>query len=724
METTRGASESPSIAELAGSIFVASVLAVGAVVVAFAATTTFLRHTETLEAVEWLAAFAIGVPIALAVARRLLDDPALRALVAPAVPPAIFALGAILWFARRAGHGALSLAWLSLILMLGSVIVASRVRAILLAAARRLTSKPWHRGALVVFGGILGIAAFLPAGTLTFGSFLGSLAILAGALLANAGLVRPLTDRRVRIVVAIAVPLVIALLVWDVSFSSIHDHDFFLGPANDVRHGRYMLVDVYSQYGVLVIYFLAAALHFLSFGYGSLMLLLGVLTSVGTLAIYVVLKTATRSIVLAGAGTFVATMSGPIATVGRVTQYPSIGFLRFGITWLIVAALVLAYRRAQGARAPMAAAYVLVGISSIWSFEVAFYSIGTFVVVVTAVALTHGDVRSALRPLALCAGCVIAAIVLLVIATVVGRDTRPHLGGYIDFIRLYSSGGFGTVPVADWSLGYPMCAGYAVSFIAIGVIILRARGSQLAEPSTLVPLVATTTFGALSFTYFLGRSDPNNLTHISPPFVAMIALWTALAGRSWICGRHVVSGAVVLVVLWSGALLTTLQWSALERKGPDSALAAILSPIDGKPSLRHEIQVLRSNPDSNPKSLVVESLVRSTEPSHAPLLVLVEPAVTTEVLIRLDESNVLPIGAPIQDGLVPRRRDALIAQTAHVPCGTRVVTQTAPMPQEQPPEAGKTLLEGVLDELRRHFTFETVASAPGYTLSVLHCSTR
>jgi hypothetical protein len=111
-------------------------------------------------------------------------------------------------------------------------------------------------------------------------------------------------------------------------------------------------------------------------------------------------------------------------------------------------------------------------------------------------------------------------------------------------------------------------------------------------------------------------------------------------------------------------------------------------------------------------------MVRSTEPPRTPLLVLVDPAIATETLIRLDESNVLPISAPIQDGLVARRRDAIISLAAHVPCGTRVVTQTEPMV----PEQGEQLLDGVLAELHRHYTFETVASAGDYSVSVLRCS--
>ena len=66
-------------------------------------------------------------------------------------------------------------------------------------------------------------------------------------------------------------PVLLALLAWDVSFQILTSHqDFYLGPANDLRHGRYMLVDNYSQYGVGVFYFLEAILAPLPFGFGRL----------------------------------------------------------------------------------------------------------------------------------------------------------------------------------------------------------------------------------------------------------------------------------------------------------------------------------------------------------------------------------------------------------------------------------------------------------------------
>ena len=83
------------------------------------------------------------------------------------------------------------------------------------------------------------------------------------------------------------------------------------------------------------------------------------------MTVYAVLRVATRSLVFAGDGArWLVLMSGTIATLYRSTQFPSTGFLRFGVPWLLVCALVLAYRRDRPARVPLLIAYALVGVGS------------------------------------------------------------------------------------------------------------------------------------------------------------------------------------------------------------------------------------------------------------------------------------------------------------------------------------------------------------------------
>jgi hypothetical protein len=128
-------------------------------------------------------------------------------------------------------------------------------------------------------------------------------------------------------------------------------HDYYLGPVNDMAHGRTMLVDIWAQYGVGVYYALLAALSVLPFNHGGLVLLLSTLMAAQYVLVYATLRTAIRSTALVIAAVTAAVMTNIFATIGSYVGYPSAGPLRFGLPYLVVAAAVAAARWPQHARA-------------------------------------------------------------------------------------------------------------------------------------------------------------------------------------------------------------------------------------------------------------------------------------------------------------------------------------------------------------------------------------
>jgi hypothetical protein len=710
--------EAPSPAQLAAAVTVAATLALAGAVVVFALVLLITPHSERLEAIWWLAGFGVVVPVAVLGAGRLLaaaNGPSERAALAAAAPVALLALCGGLALAQAAGS--LPVLLLAAILPFGVLTVLGKRG--LVALAGRPDARTLATAALAV-AGVLGVSAFLPTATHGFDVIVLTPLLLVVAVPTALALYRCALHPAARLALGVLIPLLLALLAWDVSFQVLTSHqDFYLGPANDIRHGRYMLVDDYSQYGVAVIYFLAALLAPLPFGYGTFVLVLGLLSSVLSVAVYAVLRVATRSLAFATLGTFAALVSSSIATIGHSAQYPSTGFLRFGIPWLLVCALVAAYRGDRPARVPLLMAYVLVGVAAVWSFETAFYSFATFAVTVIAAARTfpRGQrLRRAATDLGAGAAAVAIAIAVLITATEIGRGRAPEIGGYLDFLRLYSVAGFGQLPVPGWSLGYLMGALCAASLVATCVLAARGQGGELGRPSTVVPLAAVSTFAAVALTYFLGRSQPNNLTHVAPPFVVMVTLWTALAWRGWARERNPIAGAGLALAGVSVALLITQQLPQLVDKAPDSALAAIIGSASGGRGLGQRVRVLTDLPVVSPRTPGVEALVRRNVPRAAPLLVAVEPSVATETLIRLDRSDVLPIGTPEQDGLPLKRRQTLLRAASSVRCGTYVVTQDAPMTGP-----GRILLTDLVKRLRDEHPFRAVARAGGYRVFRLGC---
>jgi hypothetical protein len=727
-------------ADLAAAVVVGSAGAIGLTLLAFTFVAATLPHTERLEAVEWLSGLVVAAPLGVLLVGRLLaitQAPERRAQLRAAGPLVVALSGATLLAARSAFDAPgppIPLPWSLMALLLPwAIVVASRrrewVRAVDWVSARA-TGHAVAAPAAIAIGGAFCIAAFLPTGWWTRGEIVLALALVATAIASWDALCRVRLSRSAHVALGVLVPAGIALLAWDVAFRPLPDHqDFYLGPANAVQHGGSMLVDVYSQYGVVVIDFLAAILH--PIGYGTFVLTLGVLGSIQLMTVYLVARVGTGSLTAAAATSLIAFIAGPIATIGSVTQYPSVGFLRFGVTWLLVGALVMAYRNDARGKVFTAVAYGLLGLSAVWSFEAAFYSLGTFAAVVVTVGLladARGTrLRAIVRDLALGCLVMVAAVAIFSVATYIASGHRPRPRGYLDYLRLYSSAGFGTLPIPDWSFGYLMGGAYVLSLVAVTAICLYGRGSDLARPSRLVPIVATTAFGMLALTYFVGRSDPNNLTHVAAPFVTMIALWAFVAWRWWQAERAPVALAALLLVVWSACLLFQSNWRGLTIKAPDSALATLAKPLIGQPGLVTTIRTLTSNPVVNTDAAAIEDLVRRTVPPHAPLLIAVDPNLSTEALLRLGRSNVLPISDPNEDALTQARRASLIADAAAVPCGTYVVTQSAELP---PPSAflappggtGSDLIAGVIGELRATRRFEPVdAAGPSYFVSRLPC---
>ncbi|HEY3613193.1 MAG TPA: hypothetical protein VGK92_05780 [Gaiellales bacterium] len=708
----------PPAVTIGAAVVLAAALALSAAIAVFAVVVRVSGHGETLEAVWWLAGFGVVAPLTVGGAGRLLRGAATpqgACLLHARALCALATLAVSLAAARVAGGLPLSL--LVVLAVPAAHVLLRQARLPAIAARLPAGRAEW----IVLSASALALGTCLPASSHDPVILAGVVLLLAFARLAAAPLRRLRPGSRTRVALALLAPLLLALLAWDVSFHALRNHqDFFLGPVNDVRHGRFMLVDDYSQYGVGVIYFLAAVLAPLPFGYGSFVLVLGLLSALLFLTVFAVLRIATRSLAFAAAGTFAAMLASTLATVGRTTQYPSTGFLRFGVPWLLVCALVVAHRRERPARGPLVVAYALVGVSAVWSFETAFYTVATFAVTVVAVAWTGPPgwrLRAALAQLGAAAAAVAIAVAGLAAATELGRGAAPRPSGYLDFLRLYSVKGFGTLPVPGWSLGFLMGALCLLSLSAVGVVLRCARGSALARPSAVVPLVAVSTLAATSLTYFLGRSHPNNLTHVAPAFVVMVVLWSALAWREWQAARQPLARVALVLCALGAAFLTVQESGQIATKTPDSALAALARSATGGRTLPHELRALTREPVAGMQARAVELLVRRSVPRSAPLLIAVEPVDATEALIRLDRSDALPIGAAEQDGLVPKRRALLARAARDVPCGTYVVTQVRPIRLA----FGRELFGGILRTLRQRGSLAPVAAAPGYRVARLSC---
>jgi hypothetical protein len=498
--------------------------------------------SERMETGLWVVAFALALPLGLAVAGRQV-----RAMAA--APPrtagwsvalGTLAIAAAMALRQRSGPGGLEHAALALggALALGvpfGLARASRLRGLLCAA-------PAGSGPLAATLALLLLAApFTPAPVVSPGRLAVTL-LVAGiavvAILATWNVFSRPSIRRSLDAVAIVVLALVVLTTPDVTAGGnranlAHHHDFFLGPVNAVLHGGTMLVDTFSQYGVGVIDALALAFQIVPVGYGGLALIIAFTTTAVYVLTYVTLRAAIDSPVLVACGMAVAVLSNIFLQTESYLTYPSTGALRFGLPYVLIACAVLAARFERWSQPLRILGLATLGVAAVWSLETFVYTAAVYATLSLLEAYGRPGIglRAGSRTLVLRGltglGVAAGAIAAMSLATLLLSGQAPDWGGYLDYVALYSTDGFGQLPVVWFSTG-PV-AGLAIFLSAAGTAWLSRRGG--APHGVLVALAGFTAFAAASFTYYLGRSHPSNLLHLMVPIVALGTLWVRVLLR-------------------------------------------------------------------------------------------------------------------------------------------------------------------------------------------------
>ena len=453
---------------------------------------------------------------------------------------------------------------------------------------------------------ILGACALLGAAVLSFyprslftPERLWLCAVVALLVAAVRGLRLSMSSSRVRRrVIDVCVLTVIVLVVTAVDEHSSalrYDYDFFLGPVNAMRHGHPLLVDTFSQYGVGMFYGLAAAFHAVPLTYGGLQFILGLAYAAEFAVVYAVLRLACRSQLLAVLGLVVALVANLAIAVPYIA-YPSTGPLRFALPWVVILAGTLRARSTEHRRLLDVTMVLTVGVAAVWSAETFVYALAAYAAVMVFTLSQRAESRSQ-RSLVV-AKRIAAAVVAGFVA--VGATSAfmlllagdwPRWTEYLSLVALYAMRGFGSLLIPTWSPGYLVGALYVLSVTAL---LALPRAVRLQHDRTITATAGATAFGAIAFTYFLGRSAPTNLHHVAVPAVVVtcgwwtiatpylraldrVYMWTAVLAASCACASVVASNSndtgrwlgetPLLQVVRSPDATAAKSAAALERRG-------------------------------------------------------------------------------------------------------------------------------------------------------------
>ena len=722
----RPGSGGPARPPIAGELVLAISIVAATATGSCAALVLAFGHTEATEQAGYLAtagAVVAGVAFALPLARRAGD---LLDALAAVNAAALAAIMACTWALAHAGASSAVAA----LVMLGATatLLALDVRWLRrpeALAVLALLRRPWTATA-----GIVALAACLlpfapPAAhdpaKLALAAIVG-VALMAGLAAGRRGMPGP------PLAVDVAFCALLVVLVNDLQYHPdsapandvLHHLNFYVGPVNDALHGRALLVDTFSQYGIGVIYAIAAAYHVTGsqLSYGSFELGIGVLTALWFCAIYLLLRLSTRSQAIAIGAVAVAVMTNVFGSYS-FTSYPMAGVLRFGPPFLVLLVLVIGQRRGS----PQWPALMLAALVSVWSIETFAYTLGAVLAFLACSAwLAGGHARERIAPfgasVARLAAATLAVQCAFALATRLAAGSWPDWGTYLDFLRIYGSGDFGKLLIAPFSSGLAHAGVLFASAAAVIVLTLRGRELQPRTRAQLPVIAALTGFGIVAYTYYLGRSAEGVQAKIGVPTIVLTAVWTDMAIRGARSASRVPRLAFTAIACIVALLLAGSSMSAFVDGWRRTALAALtgrsvtLPPTDPRAllgqtfdeSLRGRVAALIASPIASAyePEQAAQQLVRRYGGRHAPA-VLLGPELTTEVLVRSGRANALPIATPTEDALLPSAFARLSAATARLPPRTVLVTERSALagdPGTPAAELLEVIREGQANYLR------------------------
>ena len=435
-------------------------------------------------------------------------------------------------------------------------------------------------------------------------------------------------------------------------------HDYILGPVNQLLGGGALLVNVpVSQYGVGMLYFLGAWFHLAPIGYGTFGLLDGLLTAIFYMAAYGVLRIAGLSRLLAGSALLVGLVALIFNLHYAVGALPEQGPLRFGLPMGVLVTSVAATRWPQWARGFRIVRLCVLAVASVWALEAFAYTALTFIALAVAEAwLRPGGNRRKWVGRQLLWGLVacLAAHAMFALGTLIGSGHLPDWGQYLAFAHaVLLGGGAGAISYgfATWSPGLAFGAGALAS--AAGIVLLcglRPRRTRQ-EPLTLVALTGTTAYTIVLLSYTDNRSSTYLLPYVGLPLLMAGALWLGLLLRSPSQASSAARRGGLAFALAVAVLLIAVAWPRAGARLSDSALAHAY-PGGGLPAALHR---LWHPPAIDPRAPEGQRLLSQFMPGRKRVVILLprQPDLGTEILMRSRRVNLMFVGDPKADGLVP-----------------------------------------------------------------------
>lgn len=309
------------------------------------------------------------------------------------------------------------------------------------------------------------------------------------------------------------------------------DHDvdaaFFVGSAELVRQGGWLLWDVPSQYGFLNILSMAIA------PFDTVWQSVYAVNSFFLLAsgwlVFSVFRRIDRSatgMVFASLASFAATylMPGYVQWLLGPNRLPSVAGFRFIWCYALLFAAIKC-GEATMAKRPLARLWVagsaIWAVGALWSFESAVFSSLVWFPPYYWMLWRHLRPGGALAKWALLPFAILSVAILAIVAYYLARlGHSPDWQAFVEFALAYQAG-FGALPIAPYSGAWMMLAAFGACLAVLASVVFKAPRDERSAAAP-VALAAAGMLWATS-SYFVSRSHENNVSNLAPLFMTSLA---------------------------------------------------------------------------------------------------------------------------------------------------------------------------------------------------------
>lgn len=310
--------------------------------------------------------------------------------------------------------------------------------------------------------------------------------------------------------------------------SPYFDYSSIVGSINDVLGGKTLLVNIPSQYGLLMIYALSAVFAVFPLSYNYFFLVNYITTILGYSTVYFIMRKWLKSIALPYFGIFLISQHHYFSQIINILFYGQLTFLRFGMWIPLLYFLLIKDKLKLKSKVKSLIELLLVGVASFWGFDVGLHVLGAYLVYITVKGLlNYGLTRKGL--INICFSYFRTGTILIFLFSLLTLFTYFRSGVLPNWIYFTGSvfqfaSGWGLAPLPAQGPYLFFLAVYLGCFIYISYNVLFLSPSSLtSEKESDLPIVAFVNgYGILLFIYYIGRSTDNNLHSVVLPLILLI----------------------------------------------------------------------------------------------------------------------------------------------------------------------------------------------------------